>query len=393
LKVAYFSPLPPERSGVATYSAFLLPALQRRLAVEVVRRGSKRFPVGADIALYHIGNEPNAHGWILKALRSRPGVVVLHEAVLHELVATLTLGRGGKTAYLDAVERDGGRVARLLATDALAGRLPPLWELWPSVFPLLDEVFEHAEGVVVHSRYAEALLRRRGYEGPLHRVPLAADLAPHARDQSPDVHGSPLICSLGVLNVAKRVPQLLEAFARLRQSHPRAVLVLAGSGGADLRLGLRAERAGLRLGSDVVYLGFVSGSRLSALLAAADVCVNLRWPTLGEGSGSALQALAAGRPLVVSDVGWFSELPGSVAAKVPVDEHEVEMLVAVLDLLARKPRLRDRMGRAARDYVKAEHDVDRAAEGYEKALAAVLAARDTGKPHDYVLPPPRTPRP
>ena len=58
MRVAYFSPMPPERTGVADYSALLLPALRRKLDVEVVRRGRKRAPRGTDVALYHVGNNP-----------------------------------------------------------------------------------------------------------------------------------------------------------------------------------------------------------------------------------------------------------------------------------------------------------------------------------------------
>ncbi|MDQ2984970.1 MAG: hypothetical protein M3R70_13770, partial [Actinomycetota bacterium] len=105
MKVAYHSPLPPERSGVAGYSALLLPALRERVEVEVVQRG-RRASGDADVALYHLGNDPDAHGWIVEELRRRPGVVVLHEVALHELIAGLTLGPGDREGYLDAVERE-----------------------------------------------------------------------------------------------------------------------------------------------------------------------------------------------------------------------------------------------------------------------------------------------
>ena len=115
LKVAYFSPLPPERSGIADYSALLLPALRQRVDVQVVPRGAKKPPRSADVALYHVGNNPEAHGWIVDALRRQSGLVVLHEFVLHHLVAGLTLGRGDADAYLNAMQRDAGVVGRLLA--------------------------------------------------------------------------------------------------------------------------------------------------------------------------------------------------------------------------------------------------------------------------------------
>src|SRR5439155_14788267 len=81
MRVAYYSPLPPSRSGIADYSALLLPALRERVDVVIAEPG-KRAP-RADVALYHIGNDPEAHGWIHYALDGRPGAGVLHEYVLH----------------------------------------------------------------------------------------------------------------------------------------------------------------------------------------------------------------------------------------------------------------------------------------------------------------------
>ena len=78
MRVAYYSPLPPSRSGIADYSELLLPALRERVDVVVASEG-KRAP-SADVALYHIGNDPDAHGWIVDALFERPGVVVLHSS-------------------------------------------------------------------------------------------------------------------------------------------------------------------------------------------------------------------------------------------------------------------------------------------------------------------------
>ena len=94
--------------------------------------------------------------------------------------------------------------------------------------------------------------------------------------------------------------------------------------------------------------GYVPASEFSALVAGSDICVSLRSPTLGETSASAIAALAAGTPLIVSDVGWFKELPDSVAAKVAPDEWEVAHLAALLELLASDADLRRKMGSAGR---------------------------------------------
>src|SRR5262249_44147701 len=118
VKVAYYSPMPPERSGIADYSALLLPSLRRRVDVEVARRGKH---ARGDVALYHVGNDPESHAWIVEALRREPGVVVLHDFVLHHLVAGMTLARKDGSGYLAAMERDGGIAARLLGLGVIDG--------------------------------------------------------------------------------------------------------------------------------------------------------------------------------------------------------------------------------------------------------------------------------
>jgi glycosyltransferase involved in cell wall biosynthesis len=358
VRVAYYSPLPRERSGIADYSALLLPALGRLIDVDVVRRGRTR-PVAADVALYHVGNDPDAHGWIVDALRRRPGVVVLHDFVLHHLVAGLTVGRKDGRAYLRAMERDAGIPGRLLGHGVLEGRVPPPWETRPDAFPLASEVLELATALIVHSRYVEERAREAGYEGPIQRVPHPAWPRPAVEPAS--LAGRPLFGCFGHLNASKRIPELLAAFELVRRRHPEARLLLVGpaSPGFD---------AAALTGPAVQRIDYVAEDRLWSLMAACDACVSLRWPTMGETSGSAIRALSLGRPLVVSDVGWFAELPDEVALKVSAEDDEVPELAAALELLASSEATQRAMSDAARAYVEPEHDVARVAELYVAAL-------------------------
>jgi len=365
VKVAYFSPMPPERSGIADYSELLLPALRRRVDIAVVRRGRKRSPRGSGVCLYHVGNNPEAHGWIVEALRRRPGVVVLHDFVLHHLVAGLTIGRGDGHGYLDAMEREGGVVGRLIGHGVLDKRIPPLWESRPEEYHLAGEVLSLATGLIVHSRYVEARARAAGFEGPVWRVPHPAWPVPELTRV--EVEGAPLFGAFGNLNASKRLPQLLEAFARVRRAHPGARLLLVGATSPGFDLDRRLQRLGLD-GEGLVREGYVEEDRLWSLIAACDAVVSLRAPTMGETSGVAVRALSLGKPLVVSDVGWFSELPGSVALKVPPDGAEADTLAAALSLLALDEDARRAMGEAALAHARREHDVERVAELYASAL-------------------------
>ncbi|MGH3079743.1 MAG: glycosyltransferase family 4 protein [Gaiellaceae bacterium] len=370
MKVAYYSPFPPERSGIADYSALLFPALEERMDVTAVRRGAKRPPRGTDVSLYHVGNNPEAHGWILDALRRRPGVVVLHDFVLHHLIAGMTIGQGHPEGYLDAMQRDAGVVGRLLAHGVVDNLLPPIWEYRAQDFPLTREVLSVAQGVICHSRYVGQRVTDYAYAGQVSVIPMPAwpSVEIGAR-VAPE--GSPLFACIGYLNAAKRVPQLLEAFARVHRRFPNATLVLAGAAAGDVDVE--------RLGPGVHRFDHLDESELWQLLADCDVCVSLRGPTMGETSGMAIRALSLGKPLVVSDVGWFSELPDTVAAKVPLGDDEVDLLAETLERLAADAELRAGMGAAASEHARTEHDLGRVADRYREAIeemAGGSAVRD-----------------
>ena len=357
MRVAYYSPMPPSRSGIADYSALLLPELEKRADVTVVKPGRFKKPPAADVSLYHVGNDAEAHGWIVEALRKRPGIVVLHDFVLHHLVVGLTFSRGDAAGYLAAMERDHGLVGRLLAYAVLDNKLPPLWETRPEDFPLAGEVLQHATGLIVHSHYVEERARETGYTGPIARIPHPAWPVPELRPAG--VEGDPLYGCFGHLNETKRIAELVSAFARLRERRPSARLLLVG--------GLAVRLARLELPDGVEHRDYVPESELWSLMAACDAIVSLRSPTMGETSGSAIRALSLGKPLVVSDVGWFAELPDDAALKVPVDEGEEDVLLASLEALA-DPAVRAAMGAKARELVDREHRVDTVAEAYTAAL-------------------------
>lgn len=365
MKIALFSPVPPERSGIADYTALLLTALRERAEVVVVKRGAKRPPRGTDLAVYHVGNDPAAHGWIVAALHRTPGAVVLHDFVLHHLVSGMTLARGDARGYLDALERDGGLPARLLGHAVMEKRIPPLWENRAVDLPLAGFVLDHATGLIVHSRYVRDSALAAGFSGPIDVIPHPAWVVPAVAPAV--VAGSPLIAAFGNLNESKRLPQLLEAFVRVRAEHPDARLLLVGAASPNFDLEHRLQRLGLD-GEGVAQTGFVDETQLWALMAAADVHVNLRAPTMGETSGTAIRALCLGKPLIVSDLGWFSELPDDVALKVPVDGDEVETLTAALELLTERSDVREAMGTAALALARGPHAVAKVADAQVRSF-------------------------
>jgi glycosyltransferase involved in cell wall biosynthesis len=280
----------------------------------------------------------------------------------------MTLGRGDGGGYLDAMQREAGPVGRMLAHGVIDELLPPLWENRAAEYPLAGEVLASATGLIVHSGYVERLVRDKGYRKPVWQIQHPAWPPPLELTPVELPAGRTIIGCYGHLNPAKRLPQLLEAFAGLRRRLPEALLLLVGSLSPGLELEPVYDRLGLRVGEDLIHVDYVDEARLWAYLAACDICISLRHPTMGETSGIVIRALSLGRPLVVSDVGWFSELTDGVALKVPVDGQEVQTIGEVLELLGRDPDLRARMGETARAIARRHHDVGRVADLYAAAL-------------------------
>jgi glycosyltransferase involved in cell wall biosynthesis len=169
------------------------------------------------------------------------------------------------------------------------------------------------------------------------------------------------------VNASKRIPELLRATADVRRAHPELTLLLVGSTSPGFDLDRRLQRLGLD-GAGLAREKWVDEGRLWGLMGGSDVLVNLRHPTMGETSGSVIRGLSLEKPLVVSDVGWFSELPSEVALKVAPDDLEVETLTAALELLVARADVREAMGAAAAELARREHGVERVADLYAAAL-------------------------
>ena len=153
----------------------------------------------------------------------------------------------------------------------------------------------------------------------------------------------------------------------MRESHPDVTLLLVGPTSPGFDLERRLQRLGLAE-EGLVREGWADEARLWSLMAGSDVAVNLRHPTMGETSGSVIRALSLGKPLVVSDVGWFSELPDEVALKIPTGDDEVRVLSAALELLVTRADVREAMGAAGIELAGRVHDLGRVAELYAAAL-------------------------
>ena len=377
MRVAYFSPLPPCRSGIADYSETLVEHLKPLVDLEVFADGNRTFdPSRFDIALYHLGNNPH-HGFVYEAALRQPGVVVMHESNLHHLVADLTIRRNDWDGYLRACEYEGGPEALAYARRVRALEVGPDYD----GLRLTRRVLESARAVVVHSQFMVDEIHAAGFDGPIARIPHGAWIPQADRNAWRYRLGideaTPLIGIFGFLKPYKRIAESLRAFHRLLRVVPTAKMILVGEPHPEFPLQPLIRTLGLS--TAVRVTGFTPIGDFTGCMAACDIVLNLRYPTVGESSGSLLRALGLGRAVLVSAIGAFREFPDDVCLQVPVGAGEEETIFEYLNLLVSRPDVARALGERAGHYVKEECNWDRVACLYASFLKSVVEGAEWGK--------------
>src|SRR5260370_13969197 len=374
MRVAFFSPLPHTKSGIADYSAAVLEHLTRFAQVDTFTQKPAKFDASQyEAIVYQLGNNPH-HTFAYEMAMEHPGTVVMHEANLHHLIADLTIRRGDWDAYLREVELNAG-------ADALAYALRHVrtLERGPDYeIPMLRSMLARSRAGIVHSRAVADELRSHGFSGPVGQIPHGAWIVQADRMLCRTRLGlderAPLIGIFGFLKPYKRIAESLRAFQRLIRVAPEARMILVGEAHEELPLDSMISSMGLS--AHVRRIGFTPIEDFNGYLAACDIVLNLRYPTVGESSGTLLRALGMGKAVVVSEVGSFREYPDEVCLKAPVDHSEEEHLFEYLNLLVSRRELVQVLGAKARDWVARECNWESVARRYANFLEAVVEGRE-----------------
>jgi len=377
-RLQFVTPLPPLPTGIAQYSRDLLGAVAGRWPLVVVpEAGSSPKPVGENErvssprngvpTLYQIGNS-GFHRLAFQHGLRHPGILVLHDVILHQgrLAEILRSGSGGE--YLRLMRARYGERGSEAAAAILSGK--QVGEI--ADFPLSEDYIERAALTVVHSEYARSLVHRAVPEANVQVVPMGVPLPAlvdqhDARDALALPRDAFIVASITHVNPFKRLPVVLRAMRRVIAREPDALLVVAGSVSPEINLQRQVQL--LNLERNVRLLGYVSDDEARLVARAADACVNLRYPSAGETSASLLRLLGAGRPVLVTDDAPMAEYPRSAVLPVPVDRFEDEMVAELLLLLAHDNDLRRDAGDAARAFVEQSHSLDAMLQGYRAAVS------------------------
>jgi glycosyltransferase involved in cell wall biosynthesis len=404
--IAWFSPFPPVKTGVAACSADLVDALRRRghaidtypetKAHDFPWRHMQR-PYG--VVVHQIGNSSH-HDYQWPYAFRYPGVVVLHDTRLHHARAALLLRERRAADYRVEFRWNHPDAPPDAAEIAVAGLDSALYYEWPMCRALLESsrlVAVHGEATRrelierlitpnsttpnSHASWIERIVSIRLGHGRLVGAEEGAEARKRVRARYGIAEDAVLFAVFGGLTPEKRIPQIVAAFRATLPYAPGARMILVGAPAAHLHLALDEER----LAGTVIITGYIDGdAAFTDHLAAADVSLNLRWPTARETSGPWLRALAAGRATVVMDLahtarvpaldprtwtlpaGTEGGLPVCVAIDILDEDHSLRLAMRRLGTDA---TLRASLGEAARQYWRRAHSIDAMADDYERILA------------------------
>ena len=423
-RLAWFSPWPPQHSGIAGRSAELVPLLAARgHAIDVFVDASLVNTTPAandppapgnvrvmtahdflwrqtrgqyDLPVYQIGNS-HLHRYIWPYLIRHPGLAVLHDGRLHHARAEALIYRGRYQDYRTEFAWNHPQVPAGAAEFAILGVEGAFFYQWPMV----RTVVETARLTAAHSHGVAEQLAREYPHRPVTHIALGEgpgdlDLEAARRDFRASHHIEPDAIVFGVhgtLTEEKRIHEILNAFAVTLSWVPRARLLLVGADDPLVRL--RDRLSALRLASTVIHVPAPDDAEFDRSIAACDITINLRWPSALETSGPWVRSIAMGRASITIDAAHHVHVPAldplSWQRVQPTHDLEpnavdraVTVAIDVLNLyhglraamrrLGSDGELRAALGREARRWWEREHTVERMVDDYERALTQTLDA-------------------
>ncbi len=401
-RIAYFTPLPPTRSGIADYNAVFLPYLARHFEIDVYYGPKDKvpgvYPSGVSSirpwsefearaasyysVLYEVGNS-EFHGHMLEILQRHPGVVGLHDAYLSGLMAYSAF-QGGDPAmfYREMVRAHGGR-ARQMLLPSMAGDEAVNAAVRQMACTRI--VFDHATGVISHSPFNAQLAQEDlGHlvRQPYRIVPQMMPPAPHldeagrasTRARLGIPAGAFVVATFGHIAWNKMGDSLLRAFlASLAQLGADAMLVFAGQLSDDpFGDGLRSAVSQAALPGNIRITGFLADTDFRDYLCASDVAVQLRIESRGGTPKGVLDGLSCGLPVIVNRYASYTDYPEDVLYWLPEFPAESDISHALVSL-RKDPGKRHALAARGRDYVALRHDPSTCAAQYAAAIHDMAA--------------------
>jgi len=369
MKVAWLSPFPPQRTGIADYSYALIKKLKPHIDIDVyyenampddkVREGFATYPIQLftkrrqryDEIIYHLGNNCEFHRSIYKLAWDFPGLVVLHDYNIHSFMQDAFWSTPEEYLYKQAFVEECGKDWTEGAQELRNNRCTDVLR-----YSMSHAIVRRSKKVIVHHKWVK---RQFTDDRHVQVIPLFANInyQPTPEDVAAfkkrhHIDGNQFVIScLGFINRNKLPQLLIEVVKRLVDEGYPIKTVFAGEVAPDMKY-LVPEIQSSRHAETFIFTGYQNERNYFSGIFASDIIINLRYPSLGEASATLMHSLAAGKPAIISDVNQYKEFPDRVCWKVAHDGNEREVLYEYLRHLLGDGNLRAALSHNSLSYVK-----------------------------------------
>ncbi|MBE9249173.1 glycosyltransferase [Dolichospermum sp. LEGE 00240] len=415
-QIAFFSPLPPAKSGIADYSQDLIPSLQEYFSIDLYddrdlpdanitnnlfvhtkfeeRLDSQNY----EGIIYQIGNS-SYHCNMYSKLMRYSGITVLHDYYLGGLINYMeTYYPELGVTLSQELEHSYGKDRAIEISTLIQHKKLNIQETLPEEKIYLNRrVFTRSLGVILHSKWAYncAVQDFSNDNSHIAHIPQLVPKVLLEEKLLSDEHqalGIPgdsfIITTFGFINLTKRPLEILRAFKKYLFYRTNAYLVYVGGTDYIGQIDLENEIQKLGLQNQVKITGYINMSDFYRYIEISDICLNLRYPFNGESSASLLRILSVGKPTIITNIGSFSDFPDDVVLKSPQphQSNEVDEILKALILLTENLDYRQSLSKNSSEYISREHSPEKCARLYYDFIQQVLRSpKAQQKMHtDYV---------
>ena len=383
-KIAFFTPLPPIQSGISDYSVDIIQALKDYFDIDIfiddgyipncdlsqnVRifnyRDYKKMKHKYLTSIFQIGNN-TYHIYMWPYVQGEKGIIELHDYNLHGVVNYESFSRiPNYKRYKRYLREDYSEKV----IDHIIDTNEPDYNYTVNSF-----LINYADKIIVHSKEAKRKLLEKDIRRQVYFIHHYANINSLSdRKSSRKKTGLPensfVFCAFGHIQETKRAIPIIKAFSKIISRYGNIRLVFVGKLAPHFEEEFQREILINCLQKSVSVTGFTKLEEFNTYIDASDICLNLRWPYNGETSGSLMRILAAGKAVIVNDIGSFSEIPNDACFKLPSAEgmkpdEEVDYIADAMEQLILNESLRNKLKKNARKYAEEYLDIRKIALQY-----------------------------
>ena len=397
-RIAYFSPLPPKKSGISYYSSNILPLLSKYWDIDIfidddyscdVSLINSNFNIFSfqnfetlnkqksyNSIIYQIGNSDN-HIYMFDMLKKFPGIVVLHDIFLGGVIHWITGKIGKQDKFIEEIIYSHGKLGQKMVDKAKKGLISWSDLIWN--LQINKRILDNATHIILHSDWDRKKVLEVNPQFD-NKISLIHQFSPlkefnnkyTIKNQLAFSDDEFLICSFGFVVETKKIDVVIKNIANFLKSHNAKYLIV---GEMDPNYGAKINKIikEMKLEEKILITNFIDEKKYHHYMQICDLCISLRTKTRAGTSASINHSLGAGIPTIISDVEPFNEFPDDVVIKIkPTEEKNLEKILS--NLYDSKTKLSE-LGKKGQIYAKNFLSKDACVEKYVKILDNFLSGK------------------